>query len=88
MTIYHLVVHGCVKSLFLVLFDEWLTPAIPFPTTFLLNLGWKMRHIVPTLMEPTITHSSNMFVYATWIMNRVNNYMCAYQQVKSIDLHY
>jgi hypothetical protein len=48
MTIYHPIVHGCIKSLFLVLFDEWLTFAIPSPTTFPLNLGWKMEHFVPT----------------------------------------
>jgi hypothetical protein len=48
MTIYHPILHGCVKLLFPVLFDEWLTLAIPFPTTFPLNLGWKMRHFVPT----------------------------------------
>jgi hypothetical protein len=41
-TIYHPIVHACVKSLLPMLFDEWLTLAIPSPTTFPLNLGSKM----------------------------------------------
>jgi hypothetical protein len=62
MTIYHLVVHGCVKSLFPVLFDEWLTFAIPFLTTFPLNLGWKMQYFVPTF-NGTYHHTFKHDVY-------------------------
>jgi hypothetical protein len=60
--------HNQIKEFFPIPLDAWLTLAMPFPTTFPLNLGWKMLHFVPTF-NGAYNHTFKKMHTCNYVMN-------------------